>query len=102
MKTFEQRKYLNAILAFVVTKYFSSEAVSKDDAPVPSSAIVSAAAGLIHTFTKDNDVLKEHLVSSLTRSTIPTLDDSLFARRSVMAALAKDEGQSERVNFLYL
>jgi telomere length regulation protein len=86
MKTFEQRKYLNAILAFVVTKYFSSE----------------AAAGLIHTFTKDNDVLKEHLVSSLTRSTIPTLDDSLFARRSVMAALAKDEGQSERVNFLYL
>jgi telomere length regulation protein len=92
MKTFEQRKYLNAILAFLARTYFLSEVFSKDDAPIPSSAAVSAAAGLIYALTKDNDALKEHLVSLLTRSTIPTLDDSLPGRRSIMAALAKDEG----------
>jgi telomere length regulation protein len=94
MKTFEQRKYLNAILAFCVKQYFSTEVHSKDDAPISPSNNVSATAGLIHMLTKDNDFLKEHLVSSLSRSSIPMLDDSLSARRSFMAALAKDEGQS--------
>ena len=93
MKTFEQRKYLNAIVVFVVKEYFATEIISKDDAPIASSSTVSSAAALFHTLTKSNDVLKEHLVSSLTRSTIPALDESLLARRSVLAALAKDDGQ---------
>jgi telomere length regulation protein len=48
-----------------------------------------------------NEVLKDHLVSSLTRSTIPSLDDSLATRRSVIAALAQDEGKDSefRVTF---
>jgi telomere length regulation protein len=92
MKTFEQRKYLNAILAFLVKQYFSAEVLNNEDSPVSPSKTVSAAASLIHLLTKDNDVLKEHLVSSLTRSSIPMLDDSLSARRSIMAALGKDEG----------
>ncbi|CAA9964536.1 telomere length regulation protein [Pyrenophora teres f. maculata] len=91
LKTFEQRKYMNAFVAFIAKKYFATEIVSKEDAPIPPSKAVSAAAALIYTLTKDNDVLKEHLVSSLTRSTIPALDDSLSARRSIVAALAKDE-----------
>jgi hypothetical protein len=93
MKTFEQRKYLNAIVVFVVKEYFSTEIISKDDAPIASSSTVSSAAALFHTLTNSNDVLKEHLVSSLTRSTIAALDESLLARRSVLAALAKDDGQ---------
>jgi telomere length regulation protein len=92
MKTFEQRKYLNAILAFLVKQYFSAEVLNNEDSPVSPSKTVSAAASLIHLLTKDNDVLKEYLVSSLTRSSIPMLDDSLSARRSIMAALGKDEG----------
>lgn len=93
MKTFEQRKYMNAIIAFVVKNFFSTESIIKEDAPIASSTTIDAVAGLIHALTKDNDVLKEHLVSSLTRSIIPALDDSLAARRSIMAALAKDDGK---------
>lgn len=93
MKHFEQRKYLNAIIAAVVKQYLVSDVVDKDDVPVLASKTVSGAAGLLHNITKDNDVLKEHLIISLSRSTIPSLDDSLFARRSVMAVLGKDEGQ---------
>ena len=92
MKTFEQRKCLNAVVAFVAKKYFSTEIISKDDAPVATSVTISSAAALFYTLIKDNDVLKEQLVISLTRSTVPALDDSLSARRSVLAALAKDEG----------
>ncbi|KAG9188639.1 hypothetical protein G6011_07344 [Alternaria panax] len=91
MKTFEQRKYLNAIVVFVAKEYFSSETISKDDAPIVANITISSIAALFHTLIKDNDVLKEHIVSSLTRSTIPALDESLSARRSVLAALAKDD-----------
>jgi telomere length regulation protein len=99
MKTFEQRKYLNAIIVFMVRQYFSTDVASKDDTPLASSKAISGAASLIHTLTKNNDSLKEHLVSVLTRSTIPTLDDSLSARRSVMATLAKDDGWCTRLPF---
>ncbi|EUC35962.1 hypothetical protein COCCADRAFT_34551 [Bipolaris zeicola 26-R-13] len=89
MKTFEQRKYMNAIITFVAKHYFSNEVVNKDSL-VASSPVIDAAGGLFHDLIKDNDVLKEHLISTLTRSTIPVLDDSLSVRRSVVAALAKD------------
>ncbi|RMZ66885.1 telomere length regulation [Pyrenophora seminiperda CCB06] len=95
LKTFEQRKYMNCIVAFIAKTYFATEVVSKDDAPIPYSRTVSAAAALVYTLIKDNDVLKEHLVSSLTRSTIPALDDSLSARRSILAALAQDEALAQ-------
>jgi telomere length regulation protein len=93
MKSFEQRKYLTATVVFVVKECFPTEIVSKDDAPIASSSTVSSTGALLHALTKNNDVLKEHLVLSLTRSNIPALDESLSARRSVLAALAKDEGQ---------
>jgi telomere length regulation protein len=92
IKTFEQRKYLTAIVTFVAQQYFSTEMVVKDEAPIFTSVTVSSAAALFHILVKDNDVLKDHLVSSLTRSTMPALDESLSTRRSVLAALAKDEG----------
>lgn len=95
MKTFEQRKYLNAVIAFVDKQYFSSVMVSKEDVPISPSRVISGVAGLLHNLTKDNDILKEHLVSSLTRSTIPSLGDSLAACRCVIAALSKDEGQND-------
>lgn len=95
MKTFEQRKYMNAIITFVAKHYFSNEVVNKDSL-VASSPVIDAAGGLFHDLIKDNDVLKEHLISTLTRSTIPVLDDSLSVRRSVVAALAKDHGKQCR------
>jgi hypothetical protein len=93
MKTFEQRKYMNAVVSFVAKQYFSTEVIKKDDSSITSSTIVDAVAGLVHVLIKDNDVLKEHLILSLTRSTMPVLDDSLSARRSVVAALAQDYGK---------
>ncbi|RYN28841.1 hypothetical protein AA0119_g6051 [Alternaria tenuissima] len=91
MKTFEQRKYLNAIVVLVTKEYFSVENVLRDDASIAVSSTVSSAAALFYTLIKDNDVLKEHLVSLLSRSTIPALDESLLSRRSALAALAKDD-----------
>ena len=93
MKTFEQKRYLNAIIAFFAKQYFDSVVDAKDDAPIKTSAVISAAAALIRALVKDNESLKESLVSSMTKSSIQALDDSLFARRSVIAAIAQDEGK---------
>ena len=87
---------MNSFVAFIAKQYFAADVMGKEDVPIPSSTAISAAAALIYTLIKDNDVLKEHLVSTLTRSTIPALDDSLLARRSIVAALAKDEGKHQR------
>lgn len=93
MKGFEQKKYLNAIITVVAKQYFGSSLQSKEDAPIKTSPITSSVAGLIHGLVGDSELLKEHLLSSLTKSTIQALDDSLDARRSVLAAIAQDEGQ---------
>jgi hypothetical protein len=93
MKAFEQRKYFNAVIFCIAKEFFNSEIDSQEDAPIVSSPTISGAASLLHTFVNENDILKEHLVSSLTRSTIPSIDDSLAIRRSVIAALAQDEGE---------
>ena len=84
---------MNATITFVVKHFFSSYVFSKTDVPIAHHRTISGAAGLFSVTIKDNDVLKDHLVSSLTRATVPLLDDSLAARRSVVAALAKDDGQ---------
>jgi telomere length regulation protein len=94
LKPFEQRKYLNALIAFSLKQYFSSDIVHHNEEPASASKTISGAASLFHSLVKGNEGLKDHLVSILTRSTIPALDDSLAARRSLMAALAQDEGQS--------
>ena len=94
MKSFEQRKYFDASIVFIVREYFTSDTLIKVDAPIASSDKISCCTALIYCFTKDNDILKEHLVSALTRSSIPSLDDSLAARRCVVSALARDEGES--------
>jgi telomere length regulation protein len=94
LKPYEQRKYLDAVIVFVVKHYFSAGIVQREDAPIPMSKDVSGVASLLHILTRENESLRDHLVSILTRSTIPSLDDSLAARRSVMAALAPDEGNN--------
>ncbi|KAF2035856.1 hypothetical protein EK21DRAFT_53489 [Setomelanomma holmii] len=91
LKTFEQRKYLSAVVAFIAKQYFPSKIVQHEDIPVPSSKAVSGAATLLYGLTTDNELLKDHLVALLTRSTVPSLDDSLASRRSIIAAIAQDE-----------
>ncbi|KAF2634151.1 hypothetical protein P280DRAFT_464080 [Massarina eburnea CBS 473.64] len=93
MKSFEQRKYLNAIVTFVAKQYFGSAIETRNDTPIKSSVTVSAAAALIDTLIKDSESLKEHITSVLTKSNIPALDDSLLTRRSVLAVVARDEDQ---------
>jgi telomere length regulation protein len=92
LKAFEQRKYLNAVITFVVKQYFPLDMSQHDDTPVAASRTVSGVANLIQILVKDSEGLRDHLISILARSTIPSLDDSLDARRSVIAALSQDEG----------
>jgi telomere length regulation protein len=92
MKAFEQRKYQNAIITFLTKEHFSSKVDMKEDVPIRPSTAVSAAAALVYSLLRDSEVLKESLVSALIKSSIPALDDSLLARRSVIAAIARDEG----------
>lgn len=92
LKSFEQRKYFNAVIDFLVKHYFSSDITEREDVPIPASKAVSGTASLIFNLTRNNATLREYLVLSLTRSTIPSLEDSLPARRSAMAALSKDDG----------
>ncbi|KAJ4343025.1 telomere binding protein [Didymella glomerata] len=91
LKAFEQRKYFNAVVVYVSTRFFQSEVVSNNDEKIAQSPTVSGAATLLNSFMSTNEVLKDHVVSSLTKSTIPSLDDSFATRRSVLAALAQDE-----------
>lgn len=91
MKPFEQRKFLNAVVSFVSKQYFKSTIESKEDAPLAASATVSAAATLIYSVAGNSDLMKD-LVSALINAQIPALDDSLSARRSVIVAVAQDEG----------
>lgn len=91
MKSFEQRKFLNATIAFIVHDHLSKESVSKINVAVTSSKRISGAAGLIMQLTENNDALKDHLVSTLIRSTIPSLDDSVAARRSVIAVISRND-----------
>ena len=92
MKSSEQRKYINAVIASIVKNLFSAGGLNREDQPVPASKTVSGAAALVHTLIKGSDTMKEHIVSLLMRSTVPSLDDSLAARRSILSALAQDEG----------
>jgi hypothetical protein len=92
MKSSEQRKYIDAVIASIIKSHFSAGVINREDEPLPVSKTVSGAAALVHTLIKESEALKEHLVSLLTRSTIPTLDDSVAARRSVLSALAQDDG----------
>jgi telomere length regulation protein len=96
LKPFEQRKYLNAVITFVVKRCFSSDMSRHDDIPVPVSGAVSGVANLVHVLVKDSECLRDHLISILTRSVVPSLDDSLDARRSIMAAISQDEGKTSR------
>src|SRR4051794_7766985 len=89
MGTYEQRQYLNAVLSFLTKRYFGSILEEKEYAPLASSPTVSGAACVIHNLIKGNELLKERVVSLLTTSTIPSLDDSLAIRRSTLAAIAK-------------
>jgi telomere length regulation protein len=95
LKSFEQRKYINAAVSFVGRQCFQSDIITKEDAPIHTSQIISGAACLLESIVKDSDLLKEHLVSSLTRPSIPALDESLAVRRSVLAVLALDEGEQD-------
>lgn len=100
MKASEQRKYLSAIIIYITEQFFRSEIVSKEDAPIASSPVISSAARLVSSFIETNEILKDYIVSSLTRPTIPCLDESLSIRRTIIAALAQDEGQYSKLSLL--
>lgn len=93
LKAFEQRKYFNAVVAYVSTRFFQSEVVSEVDGNIANSPTVSGVAVLLNSFMSTSEVLKDHVVCSLSKSTIPSLDDSLATRRSVITAVAQDEGK---------
>ncbi|KAF2627864.1 hypothetical protein BU25DRAFT_448330 [Macroventuria anomochaeta] len=91
LKAFEQRKYCNAVIVYITKHFFQSEIVSKEDIPIDPSPVISGAACLLSSFVKDNEILMDHLISSLTSSTVPALEESLAIRRTVIATLAQDE-----------
>ena len=98
MKASEQRKYFSAVIVYITAQFFRSEIVSKEDAPIASSPVISGAARLFNSFIETNEILKDYVVSSLTRPTIPCLIESLSIRRTIIAALAQDEGQDSRLS----
>ena len=98
MKTFEQRKVFDTIVSFAVRRFASVDDVQRGNAPIAVSKTVSGLASFFDNIIRDNETLKDHVVSLLTRSATPAMNDSLAIRRSMMAALAQDEGQSRRAN----
>lgn len=89
----DQRQFLNSTITFFSTRYFNTVADEKKDVPLKSQLTISGVAHVIHELIRNNDLLKSHIVALLTNSTISALDDSLFARRSLVASIANDEGK---------
>ncbi|KAF1999545.1 hypothetical protein P154DRAFT_620965 [Amniculicola lignicola CBS 123094] len=97
LKAHEQRKYLNSTVTYTTKKYIGSNVGFNKTLPPETPSSVSALAALFNSLVKDNDLLKDHLVTSLINSSIPALDDSLYARRSAISAVAQDDDQLQNL-----
>ncbi|KAF2799128.1 hypothetical protein K505DRAFT_295246 [Melanomma pulvis-pyrius CBS 109.77] len=91
MKAHEQRKYINSIITVVSRLYLSSDVDTKENGPVKYSPKISGTAAIFYALIKENELLREHVASTLSKSTLSVLDDSLAARRSVISAIAQDD-----------
>ena len=96
LKAYEQRKYMDAIISFAAHRY-SGPLESKDGIIIGTSPTISAVGKLIHNIIKNNETLRDHVVTILTKSNISALDDSFATRRSVVAAIAQDDGKPARI-----
>ncbi|KAF2875043.1 telomere length regulation protein-domain-containing protein [Massariosphaeria phaeospora] len=97
LKAFEQRKYLDAVIAYVAKQYCKSIVGKGEDVPEESSPTISGIATLLRRLVKENELLEDHLVITLTKSTVAALDDSIAARRGVIAAVAQNEDKIQTV-----
>ena len=95
MKAHEQRQILNSILVVMTKRYFGSKFEVKEDRPLNPLSAVSSMATLVFGVVRTNELLKDHIIALLTTSTLPVLDDSLAARRSVISAIAQDQSKVE-------
>ncbi|KAF2750653.1 hypothetical protein M011DRAFT_516990 [Sporormia fimetaria CBS 119925] len=91
LKKFEQQKYMTALLTYIPRGYFGSTISAKDKSSLQPSSMVSGTARLLHDLVSENDVLEEFLVTVLVRGKTLALDNTLQARRSIIAVLAKDD-----------
>ncbi|ORY08854.1 telomere length regulation protein-domain-containing protein [Clohesyomyces aquaticus] len=97
MKAHEQRQYLNATISFLAKQYFTSTIDDREGRPLQPSTAISGAAALLHKLIESNELLQDHVVSLLTNSALPALDDSLAARRVVLAAIATIDDKIQNV-----
>lgn len=97
LKSFEQHKYLDAVINYTITDFLPPQTVDYRDAPALSSKVISGAANLIHVLCRQTESLKNYLILLLTRPTIPSLNGSLAARRAIMAAVAQHDGNCPRL-----
>ena len=93
LKAHEQRKYINSIITCITKHYLKTTIESKEDVPIRSSVAISSVAYLLHCLIRNNEVLKDHIVTILVQPSVPALDESLPARRGLLAAIAQDEGK---------
>jgi len=97
LKPHEQRKYLNSMITVIVKRHLLSIDESRQDAPLNRSIVISGAAGVLWALIKDSELLKDHVCAVLTKPTLPALDDSLAARRSIVSTIAQDEGTNRSI-----
>lgn len=94
LKAHERRKYFDATLTVIAQKYLARTPGMKDEAGLRAGKQISSAAAFFAEMLKDNELLRDHAVTVLTKSSSPALDDSLPTRRSLVAAIAQHDGQS--------
>jgi telomere length regulation protein len=70
---------------------------TKGDLSLQTSSTISGAATLIHSIIKENELLRDQAVTILTQPTLAAIDDSLHARRCVIAAIAQDDEKLQTV-----
>jgi telomere length regulation protein len=89
----EQRQFLNSTISYISKQCLGLIPETKDELVLKPSRTISGAARFINDLISENELLKDHIVSSLTSSAGSDMDGSLAVRRSVIAAISKDQGK---------
>lgn len=87
----EQRQFLNSTISYISKQCLGLIPETKDELVLKPSGTISGAARFINDLISENGFLKDHIVSSLTSSAGSDMDGSLAVRRSVIAAISKDQ-----------
>jgi telomere length regulation protein len=93
LPAFEQEQFLDTTVS-VLAGYLGDVKNDRSEQSLrPSSRHIAASGLLLHRLMSEDDMLKDHLVTWLTRLAGGGVGETVNIRRMAFAALSQDEGK---------